>query len=414
MPSAPSYAAPTKQLRLYWVNHFAVAPGGSGGTRHYEMGRELALRGWDVTIAASDFHYQQRQYTQRVSSSHRNAVDEVIDDVRFRWLWAAPYVRNNWKRVWNWSTFAWSVFRARTHGPPADVVIGSSPHLLAALAAFGVSRRWSVPFVLEVRDLWPESIVAAGGRRGIAYMLFGAMAKFLYARADKIVCLAGGVKAHLESLGIDRGKLVYVPNGVDPAAYSMIDRPSRETFTLIYAGAHGPANGLDVVLDAATLLRGESAIRLVLVGDGPAKTGLMEEAAARGLTNVEFRPPVAKREMPGLFANADAGLMVLRDSPLFSFGVSPNKLFDYFGAALPVVCNVPGDVARMVEDAGAGEQASDGTPEALAAAIMRLFRRPSSARVRMGVAGRAWVTREHGRSMLAARMDEMLRELLNL
>jgi glycosyltransferase involved in cell wall biosynthesis len=238
-----------------------------------------------------------------------------------------------------------------------------------------MAMRLGVPFVLEVRDLWPESLLAAGGRKGPTYHAFGAMARYLYNRADRIIVLARGSADHIARYGVDAKKIVHVPNGVDLNAFSKRPEGSADSFTLVYAGAHGPANGLDAVLDAAELLRNDSRIRFLFVGDGPAKSALCEDAVRRNLTNVEFRDPVAKSDIPALFASADAGLMVLRNSPLFAYGVSPNKLFDYFGAALPVVCNVPGDVAGMVADAGAGEQAADSSGAALADTIRRLLAR---------------------------------------
>jgi glycosyltransferase involved in cell wall biosynthesis len=211
---------------------------------------------------------------------------------------------------------------------------------------------------------------------------------------------------------VDAKKIVYVPNGVDLNAFTKQPERSADSLTLVYAGAHGPANGLDAVLDAAELLRNDSRIRFLLVGDGPAKSALRDDAARRNLANVEFRDPVAKSDIPALFASADAGLMVLRDSPLFAYGVSPNKLFDYFGAALPVVCNVPGDVAGMVADAGAGERAANSSGAALADAIRRLIARSPEERANMGLAGRSWVAQEHSRPVLAERLDSMLRELI--
>ncbi len=397
---------------LLWVNHFAVVPTTGGGTRHFELSRELGKREWRVTVAASDFHYHSRTYTRRPGPASRAPVSEHLDGVDFLWLWSAPYTRNDWRRGWNWVSFGQSLSRWQPNGSRPDVVIGSSPHLFAALAGARMASRLGVPFVLEVRDLWPESLLAAGGRKGPAYHAFGAMARHLYNRADRIVVLARGSADHIARYGVDEKKLVYVPNGVDLNAFTKRPQAARDKFTLIYAGAHGPANGLDSVLDAAELLCGDSRVRFLLVGDGPAKSDLRGDAARRNLTNIEFRDPVAKSDIPDLFASADAGLMVLRDSPLFAYGVSPNKLFDYFGAALPVICNVPGDVAGMVADAGAGEQATNSSGAALADAVRRLVARPPAERAKMGLAGRAWVAREHSRPVLAERLDSMLRELI--
>jgi len=401
------------ERRLLWINHFAVPPAEGGGTRHFEVGRELLGRGWRVWIAAADYHYQSRRYIRRPGAAAREVVAEMVDGVEFRWLWAAPYEGNDWRRVWNWVSFARSLLGwAATSGERPDVVIGSSPHLFAAVAGARLARRWGVPFVLEVRDLWPESLVAAGGRKGVAYAVFDRMARYLYRRADRIVCLARGTMDHLRALGVPSERLVYVPNGVDPAAFAGIERPARDTFTLVYAGAHGPANGLDVVLGAAELLRGDPSIRFLLLGDGAAKPALVADARTRGLDNVEFRDPVPKLAMRAVFAEADAGLMVLRDTPLFAFGVSPNKLFDYFGAGLPVACNVPGEVAGMVRGAGGGEQAADGSARALADAVLRLRALSTDERARIGESAREWVAREHGRAVLAERLDRALRELV--
>ncbi len=397
---------------LLWINHFAIPPSEGGGTRHFELGRELVRRGWRVRIAASDFHLATRRYTRRAGPDERAPLAEVVDGVEFDWLWAAPYRGNDWRRALNWLTFARGVGRLRDGFRP-DVVIGSSPHLFAAWAGARLARRVGVPFVLEVRDLWPETLAAVGGWGGPAYHALDRLARHLYRRADRVVVLARGTGRYLAGeRGVPEERIVFVPNGVDPAAFAAAARPARQGLTLVYAGAHGPANGLEAVLDAAALLRGRGEVRFLLVGDGPAKPDLVRRAAELGLASVEFRDPVPKREMSAVLAEADAGLMVLRDTPLFSFGVSPNKLFDYLAAGLPVVCNVPGEVAEMARASGAGVQAADASGAALAEAALRLAALPPEERAAMGRAGREWVAREHGREVLAERLDAALRALL--
>jgi glycosyltransferase involved in cell wall biosynthesis len=273
-----------------------------------------------------------------------------------------------------------------------------------------MARRLRAAFVLEVRDLWPESLVAAGGSKGPAYHTLGAIARHLYRRSDRVIVLTRGVASHLEHRRVPREKLIYIPNGADTDAFIPHARP-RGPFTLIYAGAHGPANGLDTVLDAAELL-GDEPIRLLLVGDGPSKSELRAKAERRELNNVQFLDPVPKVEMPALLSRANAGLMVLRNAPLFSYGVSPNKLFDYLAAGLPVACNVPGEVATLLRQSGAGEQARDSSAHALADAIMRIAMRSPRERERMGTSGREWVAREHSRAVLGKRLDRALRDVM--
>ena len=396
---------------LLIVNHFALAPDMGGGTRHVELGRELVRRGWRVTIVGSDFHVLERSYARRRGAEDRRVIDETVNGVRMRWLWASPYERNDAKRVANWLSFGRSVVRAGWSDDPPNVVLGSSPHLFAAFAAWRVARRLRVPFVLEIRDLWPESLAVAGRGRGPGYWALWLLARFLYRKATRIVVLARGVQHYLQRRGVDASRLVYVPNGADVAAFTQRNGENRGRMRIVYAGAHGPANGLDGVIDAAALLRDDPGVAFLFVGDGPAKAGLVERARQLGLTNVEFRDAVPKARIPEVLASCDAGLMVLKDLPLFAFGVSPNKLFDYWGAGLPVICNVPGEVAGWVRDASGGVQAADATPRALADAVRTLAAMSADERTALGVAGREWVRREHDRPVLAERLDAAVRPL---
>lgn len=432
--SAPP--APARRPSLVWVNQFALLPSDGGGTRHFEVGRELVRLGWDVTVVASDYHLFKRTYTRRRDPADRSPVPETVEGVRFVWLWTAGYQKNDWRRAHNWLSFNRSLRAAAGALPRADVVIGSSPQLFAAMAARGVARRRRVPFLLEVRDLWPESLVAAGGRKGVAYRALARVADRLYADAERIVVLAAGTGRYLAEHGVAPGKLVHVPNGVDVhlvrpagavgAAEVAGDVTTGDVATgdvaaaaptgrpvFVYAGAHGPANGLDVVLDAAERMAAAGRdVRFVLVGDGPAKAGLVAEAARRRIGNVEFRDAVPKAELASLLARADGGLMLLRNAPLFTFAVSPNKLFDYLAAGLPVVCNVAGEVAELLAASGGGVQAADAGGAALAAAVEQLLALPPEQRRAMGRAGRGWVERTHSREVLGRRLDDALRQVL--
>lgn len=402
----------TPRGRVLWVNQFAATPDAGGGTRHFEFARALHPLGWSVEIAASDFHTHRRAFTERTAPYDRRVIVQEFERVPFVWLWSFPYRGNDWRRMLNWLSFAWEVAVHLGRRPKPDIIVGSSPQLFAALGAWVLARWRGARFVLEVRDLWPESLEAVSGRRGMGYWCLDRVATFLYRHADRIIVLTRGNAGAIAAKGIDPARIRYVPNGVDASRWPELDRPERGTFTAVYAGAHGPANGLDVVLSAADRLRKDPRIRFLLVGDGPAKMALQADATRRALPNVEFRPSVPKDRLPTLFAEADAGLMVLIDTPLFAFGVSPNKLFDYLAARLPVVCNVAGEVADMVRAAGAGEQARDASAEALADAVLRLAARTMAERREMGRAGREWVIAEHDRVRLAQRVAEVFGELV--
>ncbi|MFN2399741.1 MAG: glycosyltransferase family 4 protein [Gemmatimonadaceae bacterium] len=394
------------------VNHFAMAPDMGGGTRHVELGSELTKRGWVVTIMSSDFHLYDRHYLRRSNAADRSTHLETIDGVRFRWLHTSAYERNDALRVANWLSFGRAALGERFEGDRPDVVLGSSPHLFAALAAWRIARRFGVPFVLEVRDLWPESLAVNGRRRRGGYWTLWAISRFLYLVADRIIVLAQGAGEYLCRLRIDPARIAHIPNGADLSQFNPLSPRRGEEIRLVYAGAHGPANGLETVLAAAWALRSDSRISFLFVGDGPSKVTLLESAQGMGLTNVRFGNSVAKRDIPELLARCDAGIMVLKDVALFSFGVSPNKLFDYWSAGLPVVCNVRGEVADLVRESAGGIQAADGSPAALAVAIRELVALSPDARRAMGESGRRWVMVKRNRSLLAGQLDSLLSRLV--
>jgi glycosyltransferase involved in cell wall biosynthesis len=356
-----------------------------------------------------------RTYTRRSGKDDRRVIEEMVDGVEFRWYWTSPYQTNNWRRGLNWLSFAREVRRHARADCRPDIVIGSSPQPFAALGGWGMARRLEVPFVLEVRDLWPETLLAAGARKGAFYVAIGALMRFLYRRAIRVIVLAAGSRDYLSRGAVPLGRIVLVPNGVDVGMFDPGARAARaesDVVRVVYAGAHGPLNGLDVLIEAARLVADDPRLQFRLVGDGAAKPELEAKARALALPNITFDAPVPKREMAAVLAAADAGLMLLKSAELFRFGVSPNKLFDYCAAGLPVVCNVPGEVAELVEEAGAGVQAADGSPEALASALRALAEMPQVALRACGNAGREWVVRERDRTRLAERLDAALREVL--
>jgi glycosyltransferase involved in cell wall biosynthesis len=166
------------------------------------------------------------------------------------------------------------------------------------------------------------------------------------------------------------------------------------------------------VLRAAEILRSDERIAFELIGDGPAKRELQAEAARRSLHNVVFHDSMSKEAVGSFLADSDAGLMVLKDVPLFSFGVSPNKLFDYWAAALPVICNVPGELESWVRESGGGVQTRDASPDALAAAVRTLADLPPAERAVMGARAREWVTVHHDRPVLAMELERTLSDAI--
>lgn len=402
-------------MEVWYVNHYALTPDRPGGTRHYDLGTELTKHGLKVKVFACDINLATRKRT----SLKENELfrTEKWGDLEFVWINAVEYEQNNWKRIHNMVSFSRNFRKvAQQMGTTPDVVIGSSPHPIAAMAALKVARRAGARFWVELRDLWPQALIDMGGMtessgqaRAMRYM-----EKQLYAAAEKFVILAEGSAGYLESRGVPSERILYIPNGVHLEHF----QPTRtrgesrarfnfERFTAVYAGAHGPANALHTILEASTQTGGD--IEFVLVGDGPTKANLLEEAKARGLHNVRFMDPIPKDEIPNLLTAADAGVITLKDVEAFAYAVSPNKLFDYMGASLPVLCATPGDMARMVETAGAGLVAKAEDSADLAAKTLAMAALTPEERVAMGRRGREYVGSHFSRQALGAKFAEELK-----
>ncbi len=396
-------------MNIWLVNHYAILPQQAGGTRHYTLARELVERGHQVTIVASSFDHTTRQELHIPDGTPSRL--EVVDGVRFLWLRTPPYEGNSAQRLWNTMVFARNVLglRAEDLGGRPDVVLGSSPHLFAAWAAERLARRHRVPFVLEVRDLWPQSLVDLGsfseGHPFIRWLEY--IERGLYRRARHIITLLPGAKEHIVQKGGLPDRITWIPNGADADSLPPPGPPTlKDSFELMYAGTHGLANGLQVVLDAADRLR-TSPLRFRLVGDGPDKPRLMAMAEKKGLANVVFEPPVSKNQIPGLLREADAFLMVLRDSPVFRWGVSPNKLFDYMAAARPVIFSVNTPL-NPVAAARAGITIPAEDADALAEAALELSTMSPEERWQMGLRGRKYVEENHNLNLLANKLELVL------
>ncbi len=307
--------------RVVVLNHFAAPRGAPGGTRHVELfGR---LRGWDAIVLSSRVNY----FTRSASR---------LDDQLFRTVPVLPYQGNGVARILNWASYAVAALVAAARLPRPDVVYASSPHLLTGLAGWALARLRRASFVLEVRDLWPVVLVEMGqlSAESWLYRVLKGLERFLYRRADVIVVMADGVRRQLvEGEGVPPDRVFLIPNGAEPEDFEPPAAPDelKKRYGLAgtvfaYTGAHGPANGLQALLDAAAEVKDELPyVRFLLVGDGVAKRSLVERAEAEGLDNVVFREPVPKNEMAALLGAVDVGLHVLADVPLFRYGVSPTS-----------------------------------------------------------------------------------------
>lgn len=410
---------------LWILNHYAVGPRSSGGTRHYDLARELTAHNWDVTIFASSFEHQSRKDPHLQPKERRR--EECINGVRFVWVKTPPYYQNDLRRAWNMVVYAARTIRYGSRQQRPDVVIGSSVHPLAACAGCALAKRNQCPFVFEVRDLWPQTIVDMGRYQDSHPIVqsLRRVERFLYRQARKIIVLLPKAADYITNrYGVDQEKILWLPNGVDLTRYSSQKLPLDDRLEglfaglsgkriIAYTGAHGQANSLDAIVGAAEILQhqGERKLHFLLVGDGPEKPRLQRLAGEKNLLNLTFLDPVPKEFVPAILERVDAGLLPLEDSPVFRWGISPNKLFDYMAAALPVFLLCKLAPANPVELSGGGMVLPSGDPQTLANVLLEVTIHPESLR-RMGQKARTYVEKEHAISILGRRLNRLLTELL--
>ena len=399
-------------MRVWLVNQYAVAPTDPGGLRPFALAKELVLSGHDVTLVAGSFNHWTRSETRLVDG--QDELVEMVDGVRFVWLRTPPYPGSTVKRFFSMCRFAANVRGSKSLKAlePPDVVLGSNPHLFSAYAAMLLAEDMDAAFVFEVRDIWPQSLVDLGrmSSRHPLIMIMSRMERNLVSRAEAIVTLPPTSSDYYTSRGAAPDAVYWVPNGVYlPNLPPVRELPQNERFTVIFAGIHGVANGLDTVLDAAALLMDADVggVLFRFLGDGGEKPRLMERAKELALDNVEFCDSVPKSQVPVEIAKADAGLLILKKSPVFRWGVSPNKLFDYMGAGRPVIYAVEAS-NNPVADSGAGFTVRADDPDSLAEGVVKLMQTSVEERRQMGLNGRRYVEEKHDLSVLGKVLEKAL------
>lgn len=390
---------------LYFHQHFS-RPSGAAGTRSYEMARALIERGHSVTMVCGSYNQGDTGLKMAFARGRRRGLVDGIDVIEFQLAYGNQL--GFWKRLAVFAKFAIASVGVAMR-EPAEVIFATTTPLTAGIP--GILARWlrRIPFVFEVRDLWPELPKTMGViKNPIILALMSALEWVSYRSADRLIGLSPGIVEGILARGVKRDRVIMVPNGCDLEIFGAgvsgwrPEGVTKESMMAVFTGTHGQANGLDAVLDAAAVLkkRGEARIDLVLVGQGQEKPRLQQKAQREGLKMVKFVDPVAKTQLAGLMAEADLGMQLLRNVPAFYFGTSPNKFFDYLSAGLPVLTNYPGWVSEMVTANECGFVVRADDPDAFADALIAAAN-DREALERMGQNARAFAEREFARARLS-------------
>ena len=403
-------------MKLIYIHQHFVTNEGTSGTRSYDVSRMLVQMGWQVTMICG-LH---DQGGGRPIPFWKFWRVERIDGIKV--VRCNAFYSNSLgvpARLWSFVKFAILSTLAAVLERRADLIFATSTPLTVGIPGRIGAALKRIPYVFEVRDLWPEDLLDAGRiKPGFQYQCWEWLESFSYKKAAKILLVSKGFHDRLLERGFDPARLDTVLLGADGGLFGAV-APNHDYISqhgldgktlAIYSGAHGDANGLFQVLDAAERLRNRPDICILIIGEGKMKPALKERAAAEGLTNVRFLDPVPKHQLPGILAACHIGLMILKQITRPRW-VTPNKIFDYMFTGIPAIVNFAGTTAEMVVADGAGVASTPGDADDLARCIRHYADHPEE-RAAVGRRAREVALAKYDRAQIARRLDEIFRSVV--
>ena len=400
---------------------------GAPAARAAELAHHWAKAGHDVSVLTGFPNHPTGVVPEEWRSRlHRLTDHEKLEgvDVFRTWLWPLPN-RKSHERMRNYASFCLSAALRGLNIPRPDVIIATSPQLLVGLSGWWLSAVRRVPFVFEVRDLWPESLAAVGlGNANSLHRSLSAVAGFLYNRSDHIVVVTPAFKEHLiQHWHVPAEKISVVENGVEttlfspgtPAANATLRRElgAENRFLVCYVGTMGMAHGLETLLEAATQLQHRNPdVLFLLIGEGAEKDHIKALAQSRGLANVRFLDQQPRETIPAFISASDACLVLLKKTDVFKT-VIPTKMLESMSCARPLILGVEGEARKIVEEAAAGIVIEPENSAALAQAVRRLAADHSLGQA-LGKKGREYILRRFSRRQTAENYIAVLEAVLGI
>lgn len=397
-------------MNIILINHYAGSNIHGMEFRPYYLAREWVKMGHSVTIVAASFSHL-RQKNPNISE----LTEEFIDGIRYIWLPVNKYQGNGVMRFKNMLAFIYQLYHnlGKLAQIEPDVVIASSTYPLDSYPAYKLAKMTGAKFAFELHDLWPLSPMELGGmsKWHPFIMLMQRGEDFWCRHADKVISILPKTEEYLKTRGLKGGKFCHIPNGIVLSDYDNVlplkaDYAERldklhnsEKFLIGFAGAHGIANALNVLLCAAEKLKNTNAY-FVLVGQGQEKENLKALAQKMKLDNVLFLDSIPKKMVPAFLNKMDVLYIGLQNQKLFKFGISPNKLMDYMMASKPILHSVTAG-NDLVQEANCGISVPAEDIDAVADAIKKFMAMDKAELSALGANGKEYVIKHHDYKVLA-------------
>jgi len=404
-------------MKILFVTHYFPPEVNAPANRTYEHCRRWVQDGHSVTVITGVPNHPRGEIFD--GFENRWFQEEEVDGIRVirTWMFLAQNAGFA-KRVANYLLFALTAVLASFRADKPDLVVATSPQFFVGIAGAIISKLKRRPFVLEIRDLWPKSIVELGQlNEGPILSVLEGLEKWLYRSASGVVVNTRTFHDHITARGVDSSRIELVYNGIDPALFSprpknqrlLADHDLAGYFTVAYVGTLGLAHGLTLLIDVAERMRAREDLRFVLIGDGADRAKLEADIERRGLDNVRLLGLQTRESMPDWIASIDLLLVLLRDLPVFET-VIPSKIFEFLAQERPVVLAAKGEIRRMMDEADGALVIDPEVADQLVAAIEEVMNRPEEAALR-AASGRRWVEQDFIRDDLARKMARFLERI---
>lgn len=369
---------------IWILNHYAIPPELGPLTRHYKFAENLIKRGYNIKIfASSALHY----YNQNMINDSSKYLYKEYNNVPFIFIRSINYYKSGKKRVINMIQYAYRLLNVSKQfdGNKPDVIFASSAHPLTWIVGYILSKRYNAKFIAETRDLWPETFVAMGKlkKKNILAKMLYKLQYFVYKKADKLVFTFPGGKDYIKELGIDDSKVTYINNGIDLKEFKYNknnhifkdkDLEDNNYFKIIYTGSIGIANELSYLIKAAEKVeeKGIKDIKFIIYGDGNLKEELENYVKNNNINNIIFKGRVEKKYIPYILSNSNLNIFTGKHISIYKYGLSLNKLFDYFASGRPILSNLESGY-DLLEEYDCGITVKGGNIDSLVEGIFKFY-----------------------------------------
>ncbi|WP_298844947.1 glycosyltransferase family 4 protein [Clostridium sp.] len=405
-------------MRILFLTQYCPPEVGAPQNRIFEFAKKLKEFGHEVTILTALPNYPRGEIFEEYKG--KKVVIEEIEGIKIvRTAIYATKSNQFTKRLRNYLSFTFSsVFRGAKHIDKQDVIITESPPLFLGFSGFVLAKIKGAKFIFNISDLWPESAIKLGVLHNKLFIKMSVwLEEFCYRRAAAVTCQTQGIVDDIVNRGFDKNKIHLLTNGVDTNLFKKENRDDsfrceigiENKFALCYAGIHGIAQGLQVIIEAAEIVKDEKNIQFIFVGDGPEKQDLINLTKDKGLKNVTFLPLQPKANMPKIVASMDAAIIPLRKLELFK-GALPSKMFETLASEIPIILPVEGEASKLINSANAGIVVEPENSKEIAEAVLKLYNN-IELRNSFGENGRAYVMENYARENITRKLEKILMNL---